>query len=511
MQFLFTPAMTDAEGEKEEAIIDIPFDQLLDWLRARHLLHSSYPAHLKAISSITTTALTTLPPSLTSHLPPPSSFSYLTALNLRSLLLTSSPTPPPTTWLGHYADPTLHTWDSICRQYEKSNVFLAELSRLLFSHTQHHIPTSQRDITRATTALTDLSRRILDARKTLKTLTDRYHTHCHTLGILIGERNEAAMQGQIMIGISDVHPLLAEVVGRAQEEAVGEAIDYYDGWVRWTGDVKVPPQLVTLRKIRDLQRDRLIPEGEKENTRGGAVQGVEGEGEWEIQMEGAGESGETDEAPQGDTTQSSAIRWDDGPATDAVPPTSTSFLPPSVSSSVGVLPSSSLPDPTGLLSPVLRSAFLSDVSELTAFLSQRLSDLTQSQSLHSPLLSYLHSSLPPALHLPSTSPSTLTRLLSALHSLTSSLQHRRLTQTLLIASSPSYVLSLTRTTLAMRRGIERTEREVRELEGRWRETRDRGQRERERVDRLQGEVTQWKELVESTITRLCHHRVQLTG
>ena len=519
---------------QEAEVVDIPYDELLDWLRSRNLLHSSYPQHLKAISALTTTALSTLPPSLTPHIPPSSSFSYLTALHLRSLLLSSSPSPPPTTWLGHYSDPTLLQWDSLCRQYEKRNAHLAELARLLLSHTTFDIPEARREIARCGAALTELSRRIAEGNKAVEGMRERYRQQCEAVGIKTGERVDAAMQRQVMDGIDDVHRLLAAVVAAAQQEAVGEAVEYYQGWTRWLlnsdADVlKRPPLLPALRRIRQLPPDEWLPTARPAK----AEVVTAGEG-WDIQMDGAGEQSQVEEnAPasidwdaavdgKADKQPRVAIQWDDADPSSASPPTDdsppsvafTSTSPPSSSSAQpasSAPAASALPDPTGLLSPAFRASFLCDVSELSAFVSQRLLDLSQSQSTHSPLLSYLHSALPPHLHLPSTSPTLLTRLLSSLTSLSSNLHHRRLTQCLTIASSPPYVQQLTRSAWQSLRGVERAEREVRRLEDRWRETVERRERERERVERMVAEVRAWKDKVEESVSRLIQRRAQLIG
>ena len=518
----------------KDEVVDIPYNELLDWLRSRNLLHSSYPQHLKAISALTTSALSTLPPSLTPHISTTSSFSYLTALHFRSLLLSSSPSPPPTTWLGKYADPTLHQWDNLCRQYEKRHVYLAELARLLLSHVDFELPETRREVGRCGAALTDLSRRIAEGKKAVEGMRERYRQQCETIGVRTGERSEAAMQRQIIDGIDDVHALLTTVVAAAQQDAVGEAIEYYQRWSRWVTNAdpadaqKMPLELPTLRRVRHLSPDQLMPDSRRPKTDESSAGEV-----WNIRMEGAGEQREAGEAPatinwdaavevESRTQSDVSIQWDDdADSTTASPDTSHSSPSASLTSafpsSSSTAPASStpaasaVPDPTGLLSPAFRSAFLCDVSELTAFLSQRLADLSQSQSTHSPLLSYLHSALPPALHLPSTSPSTLTRLLASLQSLTTSLHHRRLSQCLTIASSPPYVQQLVRGVVQSGRGIERGEREVRRLEERWRETCERREREQERVERMVVEVRAWKAKVEEAVSLLIGRRAQLIG
>ena len=534
--------MTETAGSREDAAaIEVSCHKLLDWLLAATLIKPNWPQQLSALSARIDAVLPLLPPSVTAQLSLSSlPFTYDSALQAVQLITASASAPSRVDWLGRAADPALRSLLSLLSAYRRHNLRLAHSAQLLQQYAAFDIPEARRTIQACALQTAELQRRLVDSRKAAEAARDRQRRECEAVGVKAAERADAEIRRQVVAALQQLPGLLQSVQEWAKSAAVGDALLLYDGWMQWMQrDEKAAQRdrqhrLTALREMRERQleqpqqqeesKQKLAQDSAAELQAGDAQTGQRREeaaaaASWDIRMEAAGEDRGELAAPlridwssaadtaehRNDQPEQLRIDWEADGSTAAQPSPSPTTA---AAAAAAALPASLQSDSTGLLSPAFRSRFQSELSELSAFLASRLSDLTLSAASLSPLASQLVSSCPAALS-PCFSASSLSRLLQSVAAVEEALQGKSLQRLLRLAAGEGELERAVSAVFASRLSAERAEAAVRQLQDRLEAARLRREKEAVRLREMEAASISWRRSAEDAIAQLLKRAVSI--
>ena len=314
-------------------------------------------------------------------------------------------------------------WDDIVRMYERDNIHLAEAQMTMNQLVDHDIPHHKSHAQRRGKQLADLERRESEHRRAAVVAAERFIATCTDVGVSPLDATCAGGEGfakALDRRLSDrLDSIFAECAAAARTDAVGEAMEHYAQWTRWAHGIDAAgidggllPSLACIRGYED--GDTVSDDDEEEIAEiavvGVPVAGGDDEDDGLEGFPGASAEGAAAAVPAGDAPKEGGIDWDigaqspggespggespDGPVsidwdigdvvvervgggesiTD-VPMASASSSPDSAVLREGEIKRQPRLFHAKLARQAFRAAFVDDLLELRAFLSQRSADV----------------------------------------------------------------------------------------------------------------------------------------
>ena len=313
------------------------------------------------------------------------------------------------------------------RMYERDNIHLAEAQMTMNQLVDYDVPHHKSHAQRRGKQLADLERRESEHRRAAVVAAERFIATCTDVGVSPLDAKCAGGEGfakALDRRLSDrLDAIFAECAAAARTDAVGEAMEHYAQWTRWAHGIDAAgidggllPSLACIRGYED--GDLLLSDDDEDDIAEIAVVGVPvaGGDDDDDELEGfPGASGKEAAAavPVGDAPKEGGIDWDigaqstpteggespggespggpvsidwnigdvvvervgGGESIAAVPIASTSSSPDSAVPREGEIKRQPRLFHAKLARQAFRAAFVDDLLELRAFLSQRSADV----------------------------------------------------------------------------------------------------------------------------------------
>lgn len=535
--------------------LDIQSEKLVDWLTSRGQLQADWLGQLKSVQAKVKSTLNNPTayglPTETQRALEEAGGDYwaccqaldtLSANILRQRGLTPADAGKLKNFFGSYTDAPLKALAALVALYRKQNLFLAESSRQLTQAVAYDIPQLKALVKTNTKQNEDLVRKIAEESKAARDLKARAQQQLKenwritTVADLEKQLKKRAEE--------DVPELINAVLTATKEAKFGEAIEYYREFVQYCqrdeaadgakkqSSAPSSPVFPTLTAVCDSD---LLPERAatsiEEPTVTAAPESTSvssGGIEWDISVEGAGESaainwditsepaeaaaagggaGGIDWGEDGTVEAAPAeINWDIEIAESGADAAASPSLSTASSSTVASLSSSS--PSSSLESDSTRHAFLSELQELESFLVERVHELATADDLSA--AAFTGQGVPHRLALQShqTSQSYLASVRVALVAL----RAPRLTQLLLVRTSKRYVERVLAGIRQQQASVERLERAAVEHEARRAELARVTARSSHELSQILEKTRATKKRVEVEIAKLFQNRpVHIVG
>jgi len=556
--------MSDSSGVSQ---LDIPFDKLAEWSVARGQLTADWLPQLKAVQAKVKNTVAhpdaQIPVEVQRHMEKSgltywsclSGLSMLSAQLLRQRGLTPGVDDGKLkNFFGRYIDVPLKALHALAQLYRPGHLYLAEGAQKLGQAVKYDLPQLRKTVASSVKQGEDLARRIAEEGRHARDVRTKLAAQ---LKEQWGVASMSATTADLTAAIArraqaDVPALLNEVLAASKEAKLAEALDYYDAFVKFSVPSAAAGEsaLSTIQAVRVAEMLPVIEDDSaavaaSSDATAAAAPAADGGIDWGISLEDAGESGATgatidwgitsdgggEAAPAGDAAPAAGgIDWgeESAPAADAsasidwgIETTESgsaaadSTAASSSPSAAAASPSSS--SPGDLSSSVTRLAFLSELLELEAFLSERAHDLTASSSGGASgagdelaAAAFQGAGVPHLLSLQSAA--GVAAYLASVRKVLSLLRGARLTQLLLLRSSPRAVERVAQGLRLQLTGLERLERSQLAHESRRAELARVVSRSAVELAELVEQTKQMKKDVEQAVSALFQNRsVNLTG
>jgi hypothetical protein len=540
--------------------LDIQSEKLIDWLTSRGQLQGDWLTQLKSVqskvkSTLANPAAYSLPIDIQRTMEESGAnfwacqdgLDQLSTTILKERGLQPSESGKLKNFFGSYSDPPLKALAALIALYRKNNLFLAESARLMTQAVSYDIPQLKALVKTNTKQNEDLVRKMAEESKAARDLRAK-QTQQLRENWRLSSLNDLERQLKKRAE-DDVPELINAVIKSTKEAKFGEAMEYYREFVKYSlqddaakksstaAAAAAAASATMFPTLTSVRESDLLPErssssllSEPTVTSVESTSSISSGGiEWDISVEGAGESASAGGAtinwditsePVAATAASSGsggIDWGEDGTVEAAPAEinwdievaeAGSAASPAASPALSASTSTSATSFSSLESDSVRHSFLTELLDLESFLISRTAEQTTSDDLSAAAFS--GKGVPHILALQSLQ--TSQGYLTSVRAVLDAFRAPRLTQLLLIRTSKRYLERIVSGIRQQSASIDRLERAAVEHEARRAELSRVTSRSSHELKQIVARTKDIKKRAEAEISKLFQNRpVHIVG